>query len=180
MNEWRSEGTVFVRKAHTSCRFELPQPPFQRASTNHFRHFLVKLQVQAYNTVSLQKENAFNSAEKDRKIEGLIGNGIIPYKGLKEPSPILSHPPASLTTGPWVLDGDEGLAQALRLASDTVVDVGVAVLAAHGLVGAVTLDGIAGTVGAQLFHQTHGVEETLLLAFDWKGEMKEINLGSMD
>ncbi len=81
-----------------------------------------------------------------------------------------------------MLDGDEGLAQALCLASDTVVGIGVAVLPAHRLVAAVTLDGIAGAVGAQLFHQTHRVEETILRTVVWKTEMyrKEMNLGSMD
>lgn len=64
----------------------------------------------------------------------------------------LSHPPAPLTTGPGVLDGDEGLVQTLRLASIAVVSVGFAVLAAHGLVGAVTFDGVAGAVGIQLVH----------------------------
>lgn len=70
-----------------------------------------------------------------------------------------------------MLDGDEGPAQTLRLASDAVVGVGVAVLAAHGLVGAVALDGVAGAVGAQLFHLTHGVEETHLLTVAWMRQM---------
>lgn len=64
-----------------------------------------------------------------------------------------------------MLDGDEGLAQALRLASQTVIGEGVAVPAADGLVGAVALDGIAGTPGFLLLHLTHGVEETLLRTF---------------
>lgn len=71
-----------------------------------------------------------------------------------------------------MLDGDEGPAQTLGLASHAVVGVGVAVFAAHGLVGAVALDGIAGAASVQLFHQTHGVEETLLLAVVWKKEMR--------
>lgn len=62
-----------------------------------------------------------------------------------------------------MLDGDQGLAQTLLLASSTVVGVGAAVPAAHGLVGAVTLDGVAGAAGVQLFYQTHGVVETLFL-----------------
>ncbi len=76
-----------------------------------------------------------------------------------------------------MLDGDEGLAQTLRLASNTVVGVRVAILAAHGLVGAVTLDGITGAAGIQLFHQTHRVEEAVLLTVLWKKETgrKEIN-----
>lgn len=68
-------------------------------------------------------------------------------------------------------DGDEGLAQTLRFTSNAVVGVGVAVLAAHGFVGAVTLDGIAGAAGVQLFHQTHGVEEAVFLTVLWKKEM---------
>lgn len=67
-----------------------------------------------------------------------------------------------------MLDGDENLAQALRLAPNAVVGVGLAVLAAQGLVGAVALDGIAGAAGVQLLHQTHSVEETLLLTVVWK------------
>lgn len=93
----------------------------------------------------------------------------------------LSHLPAPLTTGPWVLDGDKGLAQTLRFASIAVVGVGFAVLAAHGLVGAVTFDGVAGAVGIQLFHKTHGVEETLLLTVIWKSKMvrEDVNLFSI-
>lgn len=77
-----------------------------------------------------------------------------------------------------MLDGDEGLAQTLRLASNAVVGVGAAVLAAHGLVGAIALDGVAGAAGVQLLHETHSVEETLLLTVVWKREMgrAEINL----
>lgn len=71
-----------------------------------------------------------------------------------------------------MLDGDGGLAQTLGLASDAVVGVGAAVLAAHGLVGAVALDGIAGAAGVQLLHETHGVEETLLLTVIWKRKMR--------
>lgn len=63
-----------------------------------------------------------------------------------------------------MLDGDEGLAQALRFAPHTVIGVGEAVLPAHGLVGAAALDGLAGAAGVQLFHQTHSVEEALLFA----------------
>lgn len=73
------------------------------------------------------------------------------------------HHLAPLTTRSWVPDGDGGLAETLGLASRAVVGVGAAVLAAHGLVGAVALDGIAGAAGGQLLDQAHGVEETLLL-----------------
>lgn len=68
-----------------------------------------------------------------------------------------------LTTRPRVLDGDAGLAEALGLASHTVVGVGVAVPAAHRLVGAVALDGVTRAAGVHLLHHAHGVEETLLL-----------------
>lgn len=64
-----------------------------------------------------------------------------------------------------MLDGDEALAQTLRLAPHALVGVGVAILAAHRLVGAVAFDGVAGAAGAQLLHQAHGVEETLLPTF---------------
>lgn len=81
-----------------------------------------------------------------------------------------------------MLDGDEGPAQTLRLASHAVIGVGAAVLAAHGLVSAVALDGIAGAAGIQLFHQTHSVEETLLLTVLWKKEIggKGMNLASVN
>lgn len=49
-------------------------------------------------------------------------------------------------------DGDVGLAETLRLASDAVVGVGAAVLATHRLVATVTLDGVAGAAGIQLLH----------------------------
>lgn len=78
-----------------------------------------------------------------------------------------------------MLDEDEDLVHTLGPASVAVVDVGVAVPAAHGLVGAVALDGVAGAAGAQLFHQTHGVEETLLLTVVWKSETRGITPGSM-
>lgn len=68
-----------------------------------------------------------------------------------------------------MLDGDEGLVQTLLLASSAVVGVRAAVFAAHGPVGAVTLDGVAGAPGSQLFHHTHLVEKTLFLADTWKG-----------
>lgn len=60
-----------------------------------------------------------------------------------------------------MLDEDERLAQTLRPASQAVVGVGATVFAAHGLVGAVTVDGVAGAAGAQLLHHTHSVEEAL-------------------
>lgn len=60
-------------------------------------------------------------------------------------------------------DGDVAPAQALGLLPLALVGVGVSVAAAHGLVGAVALDGLAGAAGAQLLHQAHGVEQTLLL-----------------
>lgn len=63
-----------------------------------------------------------------------------------------------------MLDGDEGLAQALRLVPNTVVGVGVAVPAAHGLVHAVAFYRLAGAAGLQLLHHAHGAEETLLRA----------------
>lgn len=72
-----------------------------------------------------------------------------------------------------MLDGDEGLGQALRLSSRAVVGVCAAVLVAHGPVGGVTLDGVAGAAGAQLFHYTHRVEQTLFLTEVWeKGQSK--------
>lgn len=49
-------------------------------------------------------------------------------------------------------DGDVGLAETLRLASDAVVGVGAAVLATHRLVATVTLDGVTGAAGIQLLH----------------------------
>lgn len=73
-----------------------------------------------------------------------------------------------LTAGPLVLDGDEGLGQALRLSSHAVVGVRAAVLAAHGPVSGVALDGVAGAAGAQLFHHTHRVEQTLFLTVVWE------------
>lgn len=61
-----------------------------------------------------------------------------------------------------MLDGDEGPALTLGLASHTVVGVGPSVFAAHGVVGAVTLDGVARAVCPELFHHTHGIEQALL------------------
>lgn len=58
-----------------------------------------------------------------------------------------SHPPPALTTGPWMLDGDEDLAQTLCFVQQTLVGVGVAILSAHGLVDAVAVDWIAGAAG---------------------------------
>lgn len=69
-----------------------------------------------------------------------------------------------------MLDGDEGLGQTLRLPSSAVVGVRAAVLAAHGPVGGVTLDGVAGAAGAQLFHHTHRIEQTLFLTVVWEGK----------
>lgn len=69
-----------------------------------------------------------------------------------------------------MLDGDDGPAQTLCLASHAVVGVGAAVLAAHRLVSPVALDGIAGAASVQLLHQTHGVEETFLLTLLWRKE----------
>jgi len=68
-----------------------------------------------------------------------------------------------------VLDGDGGPAQALGLAPGAVVGVRAAVLAAHGLVGAVALDGVAGAAGVLRLHHAHGVEATLVLAALWMG-----------
>ena len=64
-----------------------------------------------------------------------------------------------------MFDGDQGLAQTLLLASHTVIGVGATIVAAHGLVGTITLDGVARAAGIQLFHQAHSVEETLLFTF---------------
>lgn len=72
-----------------------------------------------------------------------------------------------------MLDGDEGLGQTLRSSSRAVVSVSAAIFAAHGPVGAVTLDGVAGATGIQLFHDTHGVEETLFLTVIWKKKDRE-------
>lgn len=78
------------------------------------------------------------------------------------------RPPDALTTGPRVLDGDEEPAQALRPAPGAVVGVGAAVLAAHGLVGAVALDGVAGAAGALLLHHAHAVEGARRLTALWR------------
>lgn len=67
-----------------------------------------------------------------------------------------------------MLDGDETLAQTLRLASQTVVVIAAPVLSADGLVAAVTIDGITGAAGAQLLHQTHRVKQTLFFTALWK------------
>lgn len=98
--------------------------------------------------------------------------------GTKGAISFVCHPLTPLTTGPWVLDGDEDLGQALRLSSNTVIGVGVAVLAANRLVGAVAFNGVTGTAGIQLLHDTHRVEETLLLTLLWKRELEreEIHL----
>ena len=69
-----------------------------------------------------------------------------------------------------MLDGDEALTQTLCLAPQTVIGVGAAILAAHRFVGAVTVDGITGAARAQLFHQAHSVEETLLFTLLCKGK----------
>ena len=98
-------------------------------------------------------------------------NSISSYQApVRAVSPPLSHPLAPLTTRPLVLDGDEGPAHTLCLASHTVVGVCFAVLAAHGLVRAVALDGVAGAAGGQRLHQTHRVEQAVLLALLWKKE----------
>lgn len=57
-----------------------------------------------------------------------------------------------------------GLGLALSPPALAVVDVGVAVLAAQRLVGAVALNGLAGAAHAQTLHLAHTVELALLPA----------------
>ena len=84
------------------------------------------------------------------------------------PSPaVLSHD-APLTARSGLLDGDGSLGLALGAAALAVIAVGVAIFAADGLVGAVTLDGLTGTVGAHQLHHTHRVELALLTAVLWR------------
>lgn len=73
-----------------------------------------------------------------------------------------------------MLGGDGGLAQALRLASHTVIGVCVTILPTQRLVGAVTLDGITRAAGTQLFHQTHTIEGTVLASVCKKNKTMQL------
>lgn len=77
-----------------------------------------------------------------------------------------------------MLDGDEALAQALRLAPRAVVGEGASVLAAQGLVGVVAFYGITGAAGALLLHHTHGVEQTILCALFCKKKKQKTHTHS--
>lgn len=79
-------------------------------------------------------------------------------------------PPTVLTTRALAFGGDAALLLTLGLLAPAVIVICVPVVGAHGFVGPIADDTVAGTAGAASAGQAHGTELARLWALVWGGK----------